>query len=292
MKTLAAWLTPHSHRPLLAAAAGLVLLLAGGAPARAVRQGPFTLEVLVDGRPLPELSGRGRIYVEALAGRDYALRLRNPTGRRVAVALSVDGLNTIDARSSTAREGSKWILGPYETLTLEGWQTSSSAARRFFFTSESASYGAWLGKTENLGVISAVVFRERVPQPAPIGPLDLERQGGPAPRQKAAGDAPSAAAGAAAPSARTEDSRADEYAATGIGRRIDHPVERVEFEAEPTPAACLEVRYEYRPALVRLGLLPAPRPVPDPLERRERAHGFVEPGFAPDPYRDERPHLW
>ena len=287
MKTLPAWLTPHSHRHLLAGAAGLLLLLAGGGPARAVRQGPFTLEVLVDGRPLPELAGRGRIYVEALAGREYALRLRNPTGRRVAVALSVDGLNTIDARSSTAREGSKWILGPYETLTLDGWQTSSSAARRFFFTSESASYGAWLGKTENLGVISAVVFRERAPQSAPIGPFDLERLERPAPpaaRQKSAGDAPSAAAGAAAPSAP-----ADEYAATGIGRRVDHPVERVEFEAEPTPAACLEVRYEYRPALVRLGLLPAPRPVPDPLERRERAHGFLEPGFAPDPYRDPRP---
>jgi hypothetical protein len=45
------------------------------------------------------------------------------------------------------------------------------------------------------------------------------------------------------------------------------------------------MRYEYRNALVKLGVLPrdcdAPR---DRLAQRESAHGF-EPGFAPDPYR-------
>ena len=38
------------------------------------------------------------LYVEAMRGASYALRLTNPTPYRVAVALSVDGLNTIDAR--------------------------------------------------------------------------------------------------------------------------------------------------------------------------------------------------
>ena len=59
----------------------------------------------------------------------------------------------------------------------------------------------------------------------------------------------------------------------------------VHFDAEPAPAALLEVRYEYRDALVRLGVLPARCGVgEDALTRRERARGF-EPGFAPDPYR-------
>ena len=58
------------------------------------------------------------------------------------------------------------------------------------------------------------------------------------------------------------------------------------FDAEPAAAAQLEVRYEYRDALVRLGVFPAPCDASgDPLNRRERARGFAEPGFAPDPNR-------
>jgi hypothetical protein len=48
---------------------------------------------------------------------------------------------------------------------------------------------------------------------------------------------------------------------------------------EPRPSAQLRVRYEYRPQLVRLGVLPQPW-APAPLDRREQARGF-----CPDPYR-------
>ncbi|HEX6284952.1 MAG TPA: hypothetical protein VFZ71_08760, partial [Pyrinomonadaceae bacterium] len=58
----------------------------------------FDLQVLVAGRPLAEYHSKGRTYVEALRGEEYELRLRNSSSERVAVALSVDGLNTIDAR--------------------------------------------------------------------------------------------------------------------------------------------------------------------------------------------------
>src|SRR5687768_869388 len=59
-------------------------------PARP-RQSGFEVEVLVHGRPLDEYAARGRFYVEALEGAEYELRIRNPLGERVAVALSVDG---------------------------------------------------------------------------------------------------------------------------------------------------------------------------------------------------------
>ncbi len=303
-------------RLLTAALAALPLAAAGAAPALAVGQGPYSLEVLVDGRPLHELWGNGRAYVEARAGREYSLRLTNNTGARVAMALAVDGLNSIDAKTTTAYDGSKWILGPYESITLDGWQTSSATARRFFFTTEAASYGAWLGKTSNLGVISAAVFRERVPLrleselyrqrfegggPGPAGPSGAGELGAedrasneaapappaavPAPQGAAAGrDAESSAKTRSDAAPRSLPQPKDEYAATGIGRELDHRVDRVAFDAEPKPAAALEIRYEYRDALVKLGLLP-PR-APNPLDRRERAHGFTDTeGFAPDPYR-------
>jgi hypothetical protein len=279
----------------------LALPLATAEPALAVTQGPYTLEVLVDGRPLAELYGNRRNYVEASPGREYSLRLTNNTARRVAIALSVDGLNSIDAKTTTAQAGSKWILGPYESIVLDGWQTSSALARRFYFTTEKGSYGAWLGKTDNLGVIAAVVFRERLPEiEQPM--LFRERSAPVIPESRAEGGVPSGAPSPPVPvpaepdrtDARAEarlvpkESAAqlsDEYAATGIGREVDHQVKRVRFDAERSAAACLEIRYEYRPALVRLGLLPPVRSS-DPLQRRERSRGF-EPGFAPDPYRPD-----
>ena len=119
------------------------------------------VEILIDGRAVPEFVHAGTTYVEAIKGREYAIRLTNPFGVRVAVALSVDGLNTIDARHTDASSARKWVLGPYESVTIRGWQTNSTQARRFFFTTEDESYGGWLGKKENLGMISAVFFKEK-----------------------------------------------------------------------------------------------------------------------------------
>ncbi len=67
---------------------------------------------------------------------------------------------------------------------------------------------------------------------------------------------------------------------------MDHRVRRVRFDGESRPAAVLNIRYEYYNALVRLGVLPpeyAQRE--DPLTRRERARGFNDSGFAPDPFQ-------
>jgi len=71
-----------------------VLLTAGGpAPALAVpAPGPTpVLDILVGGRVLPTYPARGTLYIEALKGRAYEIRIRNPYPVRVAVALSVDG---------------------------------------------------------------------------------------------------------------------------------------------------------------------------------------------------------
>ena len=66
-----------------------------------------------------------------------------------------------------------------------------------------------------------------------------------------------------------------------MGRRTEHAVTQVWLDLEDTPAQTVNIRYEFRPQLVKLGILP-PASTPDPLDRRERARGF-EPGFAPVP---------
>src|SRR5687768_11395180 len=164
----------------------------------------------------------------------------------------------------------KWVLAPYETVTISGWQTSRTDARRFEFTTEARSYAQALGKTVNLGMISAVFFKERVPVVARESSKETTRS------------APTPSAGAAAADSAGNTLGAEvqsnqEYAATGMGRRTDHAVTLVHLDLEATPAQMVNIRYEYRDQLVRLGILPTVSVV-DPLQRRERARGF-EPGF-------------
>ena len=151
-----------NHRVACLMVAGLAL--ACEAPRVTASEPSPSVEILVGGTPQPRYAHQGRWYIEALKSREYAIQLRNPFGVRVAVALSVDGLNTIDARQTTAADARKWVLDPYETVTISGWQTSRTEARRFEFTTEERSYGQALGRTANFGVISAVFFKERVPE--------------------------------------------------------------------------------------------------------------------------------
>lgn len=266
----------------------------------------FEMEILVDGRPLEEYVARGTTYVEALAGAEYEVRVHNPLPYRVAVALSVDGLNTIDARHSSAWNASKWVIEPYGTINISGWQMSSERARRFYFTSERDSYGAKLGQTANLGIVSAVFFRERRPIPVTVAPPPrplprriYEEDG----RVNQESEAPSAGSTDSAGNDRSESkSRGgaandtfknaqpsaqprpdDEYAATGIGRSVHNDVRWVNMDLDSHPAAEVTIRYEYYPALVRLGVFPRRYERPDPLRRREGARGFEDRRFSPEP---------
>ena len=237
----------------------------------------FQMEVVVNGRPLSEYYARGRTYVEALQDAEYELRLTNTSPDRVAVALSVDGLNTIDARHTSAWNASKWVIEPYQTITISGWQMSSERARHFYFTNERDSYGAKLGQTENLGVISAVFFRERgrITQVTPPKPIYRDKdseesmQSQEAPSAKSRGDA----AGVARDGRKIAPVPDDEYAATGIGRSVRHDVRWVDMDLDSRPAGEVTVRYEYYSALLRLGVIPRPRE-PYPLYRREDSRGF------------------
>ena len=246
------------------------------------------LQIVVGGRPLDEYYARNRTYVQAIEGAEYEVSVRNPFPYRVAVALSVDGLNTIDARRTSAWNASKWVIEPYGTISINGWQMSSQRARRFYFTSEQDSYGAKLGQTSNLGVVSAVFFRELRPTPVPITPAPPPR---PRYEEKDERERSSTAPGSSAGTADTQSDRAnkgmmsrdDDYAATGIGRSVHNDVQWVDMNLDSRPVGEVTIRYEYYAALVRLGVVPRRYPRPDPLRRRESASGFEDRRFSPEP---------
>jgi len=222
----------------------------------------YGVSVLTGDSSRPEYHHNGSVYIEAIRGREFAIRLTNPTPNRVAVALSVDGLNTIDARHTDPWNAAKWILGPYESTEIFGWQVNDATARHFVFTGESHSYGAALGQTDNLGVIEAVFYVERQRPIARRQHYDTPRA---EPMEKSEGATAGGTTSAQAPAPPSDD-----YAATGMGDRERHDVEHVNVDLDPHPVASARIRYEFRAQLVKLGVIPQT----SPIDRREHARGF------------------
>ena len=277
-----------------AATAVLPLLLAATVPAHA-HQGwtagtgsLVTVSVEVEGvsSPLyPAPDGTGRYYVEARRGGRYALRLANRTGERVAVLMTVDGINVISGDKQRADEqGRMYVLDPWESALIQGWRTSLDDVRRFTFVDEQASYAARSGKSNSrMGWIEMSVFRERqrYAQRRPdVGRAEPYTAG-------SRDDAPAAAA----PRAQAEsESRAREssdgakkagaagaYPGTGWGEQTHDAVQLVDFEAQSAPAERITLRYEYASGLRALGILPW-RYTRDRLQERDRGEGgFVQP---------------
>jgi hypothetical protein len=238
---------------------------------------------------------RGANYVAGRPGDRYAVRLTNRSGARVLVVLSVDGVNAVSGETaSTGQTG--YVLGPWQTAEITGWRKSYSEAAAFYFTALPDSYAARTDRPDNVGVIGAAVFRERVQQPVlrpfeaqpPVASnrLDGDMRQEPERRAQAAGSTSAADASgersnaapsaAAPPMTRERDTLAKaEKLGTGHGEREYSPTTQTSFErASSQPAEIVQVRYDSYANLVASGVIGRPRPpvVPEPF-----------PGFAPDP---------
>jgi len=238
---------------------------------------------------------RGANYVAGRPGDRYAVRLTNRSGARVLVVLSVDGVNAVSGETaSTGQTG--YVLGPWQTAEITGWRKSYSEAAAFYFTALPDSYAARTDRPDNVGVIGAAVFRERVQQPVlrpfesqpPVASnrLDGEMRQEPERRAQAAGStgaadasgerSNAAPAAAAPPMTRDRDTLAKaEKLGTGHGEREYSPTTQTAFErASSQPAEIVQLRYDSYANLVASGIIGGPRPrvIPDPF-----------PGFAADP---------
>ena len=182
-------------------------------------------------------------------GEEYSIVVNNPLPVRVAAAVSVDGLNTVDGQRSTPRTARKWMIDPYGSVTITGWQTGSDSNRRFVFTRQDSSYAQWREKkdgkplTRNLGVIGVAWFWNESELDAalhPPQPFSDEVT-----RSEVAGRKSAEAPSPAAPSA---GAASEGRAGTGMGREQAHHVTQVEFNANAgmfSLADVLKIYYEF-----------------------------------------------
>jgi hypothetical protein len=237
---------------------------------------------------------RGASYVAGRPGDRYAVRLTNRSGARVLVVLSVDGVNVVSGETaSTGQTG--YVLGPWASAEITGWRKSYSEAAAFYFTALPDSYAARTDRPDNVGVIGAAIFRERVVQPVqrpfeaqpPVasGRLDSAPRSEPERRAQSAGagaaaDASSersaAAPAASPPPMRERESLAkSEKLGTGHGEREYSPTTQTTFERSSSqPAEIVQVRYDSYANLVAGGVIGRPQPP---------VYAQPFPGFAPDP---------
>jgi hypothetical protein len=197
-----------------------------------------------DGSQYREHSESGQPHLKVRPGEEYSIVVRNPLPVRAAVAVSIDGLNSIDGSRSTPRQARKWIVDPHGSITITGWQISNENNRKFVFTQDSGSYAQWRegreGKpyTRNLGVIGIAWSWNREELERALHPpqpfkdeLSMRKS-----------ERPSAAPAAAA--------SAEGRAGTGMGEEESNHVTSVEFQADAgmfNLRDVLSLYYEFAP---------------------------------------------
>ena len=287
-----------TRRTLLALAAAAAATALSSPPALAV--GSLVDMQVIDrsrSETLATWRFRGASYIAGRPGDRYAVRLTNRSSSRVLVVLSVDGVNAVSGETAaTGQTG--YVLAPWQSAEITGWRKSYSEAAAFYFTALPDSYAARTDRPDNVGVIGAAVFHERVAEPARgwldrSPPVARERADGnfaeAERRAESAGAADSSTTGrAAAPSpapAPPASMRAERDSAfakqekklgTGHGEREYSPTSQTAFERATTqPAEVVQLRYDSYANLLASGVIARPRPSP------RLPDAF--PGFAPDP---------
>ena len=239
------------------------------------------------GETLSTWRHRGASYVAGRPGDRYAVRLTNRSPGRVLVVLSIDGVNAVSGETAAVAQ-TGYVLAPYQSAEITGWRKNYSEAAAFYFTALPDSYAGRTGRPDNVGVIGAAVFRERVPEPAvgwlqPAPPL-AAKESGASNRMEAERQAPAAttadAAGAsqdAARRSRPEPAARDEKKlGTGHGEREYSPTTQTAFErASSTPAEIVQVRYDSYANLLASGVIQRAPAAP------RQPNAF--PSFVPDP---------
>ena len=244
------------------------------------RWGSYSFELVDEaGRVLPTFSHRDRTYVLGELGRRYFVRMRNDSGRRVEVVVSVDGRDVVDG---TPAEWNKrgYLVDAHGTITIDGYRLSQESVAAFRFSSVPRSYAALEGDARDVGVVGVAIFREReLPRPLAVEPR-LRSESAPAPPPKAGADA----APSSAPALRGAEASRRPGLGTEFGEEHESHVRLVSFRrASARPDVVLTARYDDRAGLIAAGV-DVDRRRTDEVELRRSADPFRRSaGYARPP---------
>jgi hypothetical protein len=119
------------------------------------------VEVLVNDRPVKQHTHKNNTYIEARAGTEYSIKVRNTSfGRKLAV-ITVDGLNVISGEPQGDGVGQGYIIGARDSVTIKGFRKDMSSVGAFKFCKKSGAYCNEQGLKGNNGVIGVRLYDEK-----------------------------------------------------------------------------------------------------------------------------------
>jgi hypothetical protein len=190
------------------------------------------------GERLRTFQHRGQTFVLGEPGDRYAVRIHNPTARRVEAVVSVDGRDAVSGDSADFVTHRGYVIPAFGSVTVDGFRTSLDRVAAFRFTDPENSYSARMGTPQNVGVIGVAFFSERQREPQ-----EIARRG----RAKSAPAKRPAAPSSATPSDRSASERADTgRLGTEFGASRMSSVTEVTFvrERSASPDRVIVLRYD------------------------------------------------
>jgi hypothetical protein len=209
--------------------------------------GTIEASVVVAGTQLPfHCRNDGRPFAAGVPGSAYTVLVRNLTGVRAEVILTVDGRNTAKDEPGDARANSGLVIPAGYSHEFTGWRLDDTAVREFLFGDPSASVAAMAtGSDAHTGVIGIAVHRERLARVS-YGYTD--------PGYTRVAASSSILRGAPA----RGDSKG--MLGTGIGERVSSPVGRTEFTRDGNAPDILVIGYDTQESLRERGIISPPDP--------------------------------
>jgi hypothetical protein len=127
----------------------------------------MNVSIRQNGNALPTVRHEGQTWTIAPAEGSYEIVLHNNSSTRKLAVVSIDGLSVIDGQPAS-RDGTGYVLGPYELLVIPGWRRSDREVAAFTFGHNDGSYSEQMGHGKrNTGVVGVVVYDE-IPRPRKI----------------------------------------------------------------------------------------------------------------------------
>ena len=245
---------------------------------------------------------RGEYWVAGRPGARYAITVRNRIGERILAVPAVDGVNVLSGETA-AWDQTGYVLSPGQPYQITGWRKSSSEIAAFEFASAGDSYAGRTGRPDNVGVIGVALFREKLPEPVAVAPVEAAR--GYSARQQdlqsreRSAPAPAPVSPSAGLSERRAEAASSSAAAdnsfakaaplpaprlgTGHGQRETSVVSHTRFDRQQaSPNEIVRIRYDSRENLVAAGVIRQPAPYP----RLPAPDAFPQSGnasYVPDP---------
>jgi len=118
------------------------------------------MEVLINGQVIKEYFSNNKVFVEGRNGSSFSIRLRNNSSEQVLFVPTVDGLSVMDGKEGSF-DSRGYIVNAYSLVTIDGWRLNEEEVAMFYFSSPEDSYRKRKRMGNNIGSIAVAVFREK-----------------------------------------------------------------------------------------------------------------------------------